>query len=106
MSEQKLFKFKGVVIRCTYDTPDYKIYAVDVSKKDYPDFAEKAYHTVKSKSVRAVSRFALRAAEEAVSDLLLNNEGFNQNLTILMENGRGIAKIKQNTYWQSIKGSV
>ena len=31
MSE-KQYKFKGVVIRCTYDTPDYKIYAMDVSK--------------------------------------------------------------------------
>lgn len=46
MSEKKLFKFKGVVIRCTYDTPDYKIYAVEVNKKDYPDVKQNKYGNV------------------------------------------------------------
>lgn len=46
MSEQKQFKFKGVVIRCTYDTPDYKIYAVEVNKKDYPDIKQNKYGNV------------------------------------------------------------
>ena len=43
MSEQKQFKFKGVVVRCTYDTPDYKIYAIEVNKKDYPDVKQNKY---------------------------------------------------------------
>lgn len=46
MSEQKLFKFKGAIIKCTYNTPDYKIYAVDVSKKDYPDIKQNKYNNV------------------------------------------------------------
>jgi len=46
MSEIKQFKFKGVIIRCTYDTPDYKIYAVDVNKKDYPDIKQNKYGNV------------------------------------------------------------
>ena len=46
MSEVKQFKFKGVVIRCTYDTPDYKIYAVDVKKNDYPDIKQNKYGNV------------------------------------------------------------
>ena len=46
MSEQKKYKFKGVVIRCTYDTPDYKIYAVDVNKFDYPDIKQNKYNNV------------------------------------------------------------
>lgn len=47
MSEKKQqYKFKGVVIRCTYDTPDYKIYAVDVNKKDYPDIKQNKYNNV------------------------------------------------------------
>lgn len=46
MSEKKLFKFKGVIIKCTYDTPDYKIYAIDVSKKDYPDIKQNKYNNV------------------------------------------------------------
>ena len=37
MSEQKLYKFKGVIVKCTYNAPDFKVYAMDVSKKDYPD---------------------------------------------------------------------
>lgn len=46
MSEQKQFKFKGVVIKCTYNTPDFKIYAVDVNKKDYPDIKHNKYDNV------------------------------------------------------------
>lgn len=47
MSEQKQqYKFKGVVIRCTYDTPDYKIYAVEVNKRDYPDVKQNKYGNV------------------------------------------------------------
>lgn len=46
MSEQKLYKFKGVIIKCTYNTPDYKIYAVNVSKKDYPDIKQNKYDNV------------------------------------------------------------
>lgn len=45
MSE-KQYKFKGVVIRCTYDTPDYKIYAMDVSKIEYPDIKHNKYDNV------------------------------------------------------------
>lgn len=46
MSDNKQYKFKGVVIRCTYNTPDYKIYAVDVSKIDYPDIKQNKYNNV------------------------------------------------------------
>ena len=46
MNEQKQHKFKGVVIKCTYNTPDYKIYAMDVSKIDYPDIKQNKYNNV------------------------------------------------------------
>ena len=47
MSEQKQqYKFKGIIIKCTYNTPDYKIYAVDVNKKDYPDIKQNKYNNV------------------------------------------------------------
>lgn len=46
MSEIKQYKFKGVIIRCTYDTPDYKIYAVDVNKNNYPDIKQNKYGNV------------------------------------------------------------
>ena len=46
MSEVKQYKFKGVVVRCTYDTPDYKIYAIDVDNNDYPDIKHNKYGNV------------------------------------------------------------
>lgn len=44
--DSKQFKFKGVVIKCTYNTPDYKIYAVVVNKNDYPDIKQNKYNNV------------------------------------------------------------
>ena len=46
MNEQKQFKFKGVVVRCTYNAPDYKIYAVDINRLDYPDIKINKYNNV------------------------------------------------------------
>lgn len=43
---EKQYKFKGVVVRCTYNTPDYKIYAMDVNKFDYPDIKHNKYNNV------------------------------------------------------------
>lgn len=44
--DNKQFKFKGVIAKCTYNSPDYKVYAVDVSKKDYPDIKHNKYNNV------------------------------------------------------------
>lgn len=44
--DDKKFKFKGVIVKCTYNTPDYKIYAVEVSKKDYPNIKQNKYNNV------------------------------------------------------------
>ena len=46
MSETKQIKFKGVIIRCIYDTPDYKIYAVNADKKQYPELKQNKYGNV------------------------------------------------------------
>lgn len=46
MSEVKQYKFKGVVVRCTYNTPDYKIYAVDIDRLIYPDIKINKYNNV------------------------------------------------------------
>lgn len=34
---EKIYKFKGRIIRCTYNSPDFKVYALDVDKEKYPD---------------------------------------------------------------------
>ncbi|MBR6676396.1 MAG: ATP-dependent Clp protease ATP-binding subunit, partial [Clostridia bacterium] len=62
------------------------------------EFALDAVKCAESMSARAVSRIAMRFAEEAVSDLLLTGMDDDAIVEISIENGRGIAKIKQNTY--------
>ena len=44
--DNKQYKFKGVVIRCTYNTPDFKIYAVDVDKDKYKNIKFNKYDNV------------------------------------------------------------
>jgi ATP-dependent Clp protease ATP-binding subunit ClpA len=63
------------------------------------DFAANVMSLAKPQSPRTVARTALRLAEEAVAELLITENA--KNLTsaeIFIENGRGIAKIKQNSY--------
>lgn len=44
--EEKEYKFSGKVVRCTYDTPDFRIFALDVDSKKYPDIKENKYNNV------------------------------------------------------------
>lgn len=44
--DNKQYKFKGVIIKCTYNTPDYKIYAVDVNRMNYPEVKQNKYGNV------------------------------------------------------------
>lgn len=62
-------------------------------------FAADAVACAESKSARAVSRVAVRLAEEALSKLLLWGEVKDgETVTVFVKNGHGYAKIKQNTY--------
>lgn len=44
--DSKQYKFKGEIIRCTYNTPDYKIYALTVDKNKYPNIKQNKYNNV------------------------------------------------------------
>lgn len=44
--KEKQYKFKGVILKCTYNTPDFKIFAVDVNKEKYPDIQHNKYNNV------------------------------------------------------------
>ena len=44
--KEKEYKFSGVILRCTYNTEDFKVYAVDVDKKQYPDIKYTKYGNV------------------------------------------------------------
>ncbi len=46
MSEVKKYKFKGVIDKCIYNTPDFKIYAVIVNKAEYPELKQNKYGNV------------------------------------------------------------
>ncbi len=62
-------------------------------------FAEKAAEMAKGGSPRAVSKIALRLAEDAVANILLSERPKNNEfITVFLENGRSYGKIKQNTY--------
>lgn len=45
MSEQ-IFKFKGKVVRAIYKSDNFNVYAMDVSKTDYPDIKQNKYNNV------------------------------------------------------------
>ena len=40
MDENKRYKFRGVIERCVYNSPDFKIYAVNVDKDKYPELKQ------------------------------------------------------------------
>lgn len=44
--KEREYKFSGKVVRCTYDTPDFKIFALDVDKKKYPEIKHNKYGNV------------------------------------------------------------
>ena len=47
MSENnKQYKFKGVIERCVYNSPDFKIYAVATDKNKYPELKQNQYGNV------------------------------------------------------------
>lgn len=46
MSEIKQYKFKGIIEKCIYNTPDFKIYAVNVDKNKYPELKQNKYNNI------------------------------------------------------------
>jgi len=44
--KERELTFKGRVIRCIYDSKDYKVYALDVNEKEYPDVKRTKYGNV------------------------------------------------------------
>lgn len=44
--EEKIYKFSGKVIRCTYESPDFRIFALDVDSEKYPDINKNKYNNV------------------------------------------------------------
>ena len=44
--DNKQYKFKGVIEKCVYNTPDFKIYAVNVDKIKYPELKQNKYNNI------------------------------------------------------------
>lgn len=44
--DSKQYKFKGIIEKCVYNTPDFKIYAVAVDKNQYPELKQSRYGNI------------------------------------------------------------
>lgn len=44
--DNKQYKFKGIIEKCVYNTPDFKIYAVAVDKVQYPELKQNKYNNI------------------------------------------------------------
>lgn len=44
--DNKVFKFKGKVVRSIYKSENFSVYAMDVNKTDYPDIKQNKYNNV------------------------------------------------------------
>lgn len=44
--DNKQIKFKGVIEKCIYNTPDFKIYAVNADRKQYPELKQNKYGNI------------------------------------------------------------
>ena len=44
--DDKQYKFKGVIERCVYNSPDFKIYAITVDNKKYPELKLNKYGNI------------------------------------------------------------
>ena len=93
MSEIKQYKFKGVIIRCTYDTPDYKIYAVDVNKNNYPDIKQNKYGNVSI--LGELSDLTLGVEYEITAEEQINKYGISYKVINLR---RDIPTTVEDTY--------
>ena len=46
MNKGKEYKFSGRIVRCTYDTPDYRIFALDIDRHKFPNIKRNKYGNV------------------------------------------------------------
>lgn len=44
--KEKEYKFSARIVKCTYDTPDFRIFATEVDKQKYPDIKHNKYGNV------------------------------------------------------------
>ena len=42
----KQYKFKGIIEKCIYNAPDFKIYAVTIDKVKYPELKQNKYNNI------------------------------------------------------------
>ena len=93
MSETKQVKFKGVIIRCNYNTPDYKIYAVAVNKNDYPNIKQNKYGSVSI--LGDISDLTLGVEYEIIAEEQINKYGTSYKVVNIK---RDIPTTTEDTY--------
>ena len=71
--DNKQYKFKGVIERCIYNTPDYKIYAVNINKNEYPELKLSRYGNVSI--IGELSELVLGVEYEITAEEQINKYG-------------------------------
>lgn len=69
----KKYKFKGIIEKCIYDTPDFKIYAVTVDKQQYPELKQNKYNNISI--IGELSSLSLGVEYEIVAEEQENKYG-------------------------------
>ena len=66
-------KFKGIIDKCTYNTPDFKIYGVIVDKNKYPELKQNKYGNVSV--IGELSELTLNVEYEITAEEQINKYG-------------------------------
>ena len=69
----KQYKFKGIIDKCVYNTPDFKIYGVIVDKNKYPELKQNKYGNVSV--IGELSELTLNVEYEITAEEQINKYG-------------------------------
>ena len=69
----KQYKFKGIIDKCVYNTPDFKIYGVIVDKDKYPELKQNRYGNVSV--IGELSELTLNVEYEITAEEQVNKYG-------------------------------
>lgn len=69
----KQYKFKGIIDKCVYNTPDFKIYGVIVDKNKYPELKQNRYGNVSV--IGELSELTLNVEYEITAEEQVNKYG-------------------------------
>ncbi len=82
--DNKQYKFQGIIDKCIYNTPDFKIYAVIVDKNKYPELKQSKYGNVSI--IGELSDLVLGVEYEITAEEQINKYGTSYKVINLRRN--------------------